>query len=115
MNDKQNGTNNEKILDNILRNLNMLEKALDRLKRKNWHHESQYPESTILIGLLFASIRSWATENRAFCNVALFAWLLGAAAERIGKSICRLAEECVPANGKRKEKRAVGNGKGRIS
>ena len=34
MNDKKNGTNNEKILDNILRNLNMLEKALDRLKRK---------------------------------------------------------------------------------
>ena len=58
MNDKQNGTNNEKILDNILRNLNMLEKALDRLKRKNWHHESQYPESIILIGLLFSSINS---------------------------------------------------------
>ncbi len=105
MNDKQNGTNNEKILDNILRNLNMLEKALDRLKRKNWHHESQYPESIVLIGLLFSSIRSWAKENRAFCNVALFAWLLGAAAERIGKLICRLADECVPANGKRKEKK----------
>jgi len=104
MSDRQNDTKSDNILDNIFRNLSMLEKAFDRLKRKNWHHESQYPESVILIASLLTTIRSWATENRAFCNTSSFIWLLGGAVERIGKLICQLSGEFVPANGKKKEK-----------
>ncbi len=102
----QTGTDNREIIKNILRNLSMLEKAFDRLKRKNWYHENQYPEIIFKIDSLLIAIRAWINANWAFCNVSAFILLLGVGVERIGALIDELVIQCTPEKGKRKEKRS---------
>jgi len=62
------GTHNEEILSNILRNLTMLEKAFERLKRKNWL-KNRYPDYIIEIESILVAIRLWIDEHRAFSGV----------------------------------------------
>jgi hypothetical protein len=100
------GTENIEIIENILRNLSVLEKAFDRLKRKNWHHENQYPDIIFKIESLLIAIRAWIRSHIAFCGVSAFIWLLGAAVERTGRLIDQLVTECNPQRGKRKEKKS---------
>jgi len=106
MNEDQTGTDNRVIMTNILRNLSMLEKAFDRLKRKNWYHENQYPEIIFEINFLLIAIRAWINANWAFCNVSAFILLLGVGVKRIGDLIGELVPKCTPEDGKRKEKRS---------
>ena len=106
MNRDQIITDNQDVVDNILRNISMLEKAFDRLKRKNWYDEKQYPEIIVRLDFLLIGIRSWIKAYRAFCGVSTFIWLLGACVDRIGELISALLTECTPAKGKRKEKKS---------
>ncbi len=101
----QTDTDNQEILTNILRNLTMLEKAFGRLKRKNWHHESQYPEIIFEIETLLLEIRAWINSHREFSGVPSFVWQLGVCVFRIGPLIADLVTECAPAKGKKREKK----------
>lgn len=95
---------NGEILSNILRNLSMLEKAFERLKRKNWH-KRQYPDYVIEIESILIAIRLWIDENRAFSEVPEFCRILCVSIERIGRLIGELAAACTPDRGKKREKR----------
>ncbi len=106
MNEDRNGTKNREIITNILRNLSMLEKAFDRLKRKNWHNKNQYPDIIFEIETLLISIRSWINSHKAFYGVSAFIWLLGTGVDRIGGLIGNLVTDCNPEKGKRKEKKS---------
>ena len=96
---------NEEILSDILRNLNMLEKAFDRLKRKNWH-KNQYPDHIIEIESVLAAIRLWIHDHRAFSGVPAFVRILAVSIERIGQLIGDLVATCTPEKGKKREKRS---------
>ena len=97
-------TGNNTILDNILRTLCMLEKAFDRLTRKNYYDESQYPDIIIEIGASFIMLRKWMSDYRAFSNSSAFILQLVVSVENIGQLIGDLIPICTPENGKRKEK-----------
>ena len=84
----------------------MLEKAFDRLKRKNWHSRNQYPPIVLEIETLLINIREWISSHRAYYGVPLFILLLGTGVDRIGRLISELVIKCVPVNGKRKEKKS---------
>ncbi len=96
---------NKEILSDILRNLSMLEKAFERLKRKNWH-KNRYPDYVFEIESVLVTIRLWIHENRAFSNVPAFVRILAASIERIGQLIGELVATCTPEKGKKREKRS---------
>jgi len=98
-------TGNEEILSDILRNLTMLEKAFERLKRKNWHG-NRYPDYVIEIESVLIAIRLWTDDHRAFTEVPAFVRILGAGIERIGRLIGDLVAACAPEKGKKMEKRS---------
>jgi len=97
-------TQNGQTLSNILRTMSMLEKALDRLKRKNWH-KSRYPDHVIEIESILITIRLWIDENRAFSEVPAFCRILGVSIQKIGMLIGELVVSCTPDKGKKGEKK----------
>jgi hypothetical protein len=99
------GVQNGQILSNILRTLSMLEKAFDRLKRKNWY-SSNYPDYIIEIEALLISVRLWIDANRAFSEVSEFYRILGVSIHKIGLLITELIVSCAPAKGKKREKKS---------
>jgi hypothetical protein len=83
----------------------MLEKAFDRLKRKNWH-KGRYPAYVVEIESVLAAIRVWIGDNKAFSEVPGFVRILVGSIERIGRIVGELVAECTPVNGKKREKRS---------
>lgn len=98
-------TNNPKILSDILRNLSMLEKALERLKRKIWH-KNQYPDYIIEINSLLIAIRAWIRACKAFSDTPTFIRILGMSIDNIGRLIAELTMKCTPEKGKKREKKS---------
>lgn len=94
------------MLENILRVLSALEKAFDRLKRKNWHHPNQYPGIIWEVESLLIFIRSWISNFKAFSHMPTFICLLGVSIEKAGSLVAELVTECEPANGKKSEKKS---------
>ena len=58
---KLGGLKNKK-LENILRTLTMLEKALDRLGRQNYHNRKQYPQLILEIEEWLNTLRCWIQD-----------------------------------------------------
>lgn len=94
---------NEEVIKNILRVLSMLEKALDRLKRKNWHPD-QYPNVVQELEAVLRFIRIWIQGRKSFSNTQVFIIVLGAGIDKVGCRIEELIMECEPVNGKKREK-----------
>jgi len=66
---------NNEILNNIMRGLTMLEKALNRLMRNNYYDRSQYPPIFFLIEILISSIREWISGYKSFSGTKNFSFL----------------------------------------
>lgn len=95
----------EKELDNILRILTMLEKALDRLLRQNYHNCHQYPPIVLELENIFNNLRSWIQDYKIFGCLKGFDLILGLVMKDLGEIIKRLIAESKPVAGKRATKK----------
>ncbi len=102
----QANTDNQKHLGDALRGLSMMEKAFERLKRKNYYHESQYPDIFTEIEGAFFMLRTWINKYRVFSDTPSFIFQFCESLEIIGQLIAELTTECNPEKGKRKEKKS---------
>ena len=66
---------NDEILNNVMRGLTMLDKALNRLMRYNFYDRSQYPPIFFLIETLICSIREWISGYKYFSGTKNFSLL----------------------------------------
>jgi hypothetical protein len=98
--------NNLEILVNMLRILNMLEKAVDRIGRKNFHSKAEYPEILLELESYINLIRSWIQGYKYFCNVPTFINTIGLFIAKIAQITVELSNTIKPKNGKRKEKKS---------
>ena len=98
--------NSEEILNNILRTLTMLEKALGRVGRLNYHNRSQYPEIFFEIEESINMTRQWIEKYRIFSSVSTFSLLLGVCLKELGELIGQLMVKCKPLAGKKEIKKA---------
>ena len=96
-----------KKLENILRTLTMLEKALDRLVRQNYHNCEQYPPLILEIEEWLTALRCWIQEYKSYADLASFSIQLGIAIEKLGNLIAQLVKECKPSSGKRALKKSI--------
>ena len=95
----------EKELDNILRILTMLEKALDRLLRQNYHNRYQYPPIVLELEDTFNNLRSWIQGYKIFGCLKGFDLILGLFMKELGEIIKWLIAESKPVAGKRATKK----------
>jgi hypothetical protein len=91
----------EKELDNILRILTMLEKALDRLLRQNYHNRHQYPPIVLQLENTLNSLRIWIQDYKIFGCLKGFHLILGLVMKDLEEIIQWLIAESKPIAGKR--------------
>ncbi len=103
---KPNFTNLEPMI-NILHIFSMLEKALNRVARRNYHDRSQCPEIFFEIETSLDSVRAWIKNYKYFCNFKISIALSGLHIEEIGQLIKRFTMTCSPKKGKKKVKISV--------
>ena len=103
---KSGGLKNKK-LENILRTLTMLEKALDRLGRQNYHNRKQYPPIILEIEEWLNTLRCFIQDYKLYADLASFSIQLGIAIEKLGDLIARLIKECKPSSGKKELKKNI--------
>jgi len=101
------GSLNNKKSENILRTLTMLEKALDRLGRQNYHDRKQYPPLILEIEEWLNTLRCWIQDYKLYAELAIFSIQLGIAIEKLGDLIARLMKECKPSSGKKEIKKSI--------
>jgi hypothetical protein len=93
-------------MNNVLRTLTMVEKALDRLGRLNYYERAQYPPIFAAVEETLGEIGLWIKENSHFCSVkALYQSL-----SELLDTFCCLVEQlwdcCQPKPGKKVLKKA---------
>lgn len=98
---------NENILNNFLRCLTMLEKALERLARQNFHNRSQYPEIYSDIENILCSVRVWIEGHRLFSGFVTFQNLVNIFIRSLADQIHELIETVRPARGKKAVKKSL--------
>jgi len=103
---EQNNIQEQNPLNNFLRSLAMLEKALDRLSRQNYLQPSQRPEIFLEVESAIYGVRQWVQEFRMFSLLFSFHALLIMSITEISALIRRLISICRPVKGKRSEKKS---------
>ena len=96
-------------LINILRILCMLEKALNRLARRNYYKRSHYPAVFFEIEDAINTLRSWINNYNAFSSFSTFNVLIGMCIREIGQMIEQLIIKCEPLPGKKGVKKSCLN------
>lgn len=92
--------------NNLLRCLTMLEKALERLVRQNYHGRSQYPEIFFEIEAVLSAGRAWISDNSIFSGFLTFHILSRLFISEITEMINLLKESCTPVRGKKAVKKS---------
>lgn len=93
-------------LNNFLRSLTMLEKALDRLARQNYLDPGQKPEIFLEIESAIYGVREWVQEYRMFSFLFNFCALLIISITELTALVRKLMSICRPVKGKRAEKKS---------
>jgi hypothetical protein len=96
-----------KKLENMLRTLTMLEKALDRLVRQNYNNRNQYPPLILEIEEGLDTLRSWIQDYKTYADLPVFSSQLAIAIKSLGDFIGQLIKECKPVAGKREIKKNI--------
>ena len=96
-----------KKLENMLRTLTMLEKALDRLARHHYHSRNQYPPLILEIEDGLDTLHSWIQDYKIYANLSVFSLQLSIAIKSLGGFIAQLVKECKPSVGKRGIKKSI--------
>lgn len=89
------------MINNIKRILTGLENALDRLGRKCFHNQTQYPKVFFDIEDCINIIRTWIQENEIFGLLQVFYISLSELIQEIAKLIQELWGNCKPKAGKK--------------
>lgn len=103
---KQSEITNEDLINNLLRTLTMLEKAIERVGRRNYHNPSQYPEIFLEIDNAINKTREWTQNYRNFSLFSTFSLLLGMCLKELGELIGQLMVICKPLAGKKEVKKS---------
>ena len=72
----------------------MLEKALNRLARRNYYKLSQYPSVFFEIEDAINTLRTWINNYNAFSSLSTFNVLVGMCIREIGQMIEQLIVKC---------------------
>jgi len=97
---------NIKILLNSERSITMLEKALDRLFRQNYHNRNQYPDIFFEIEKCINITREWIEKYKFCSNIQAFSLSLGLLIRDIGELLAELILILPPINGKKQTKKS---------
>jgi hypothetical protein len=92
---------NNKELNSMLCIITMLEKALNRLMRRNYYSENQYPEIAKQIEQSLNTLRSWIHDYKIYDCLLGFNVGLSIAIKELGEMVEQLIELCKPLPGKR--------------
>lgn len=87
--------------DNILRTLTMLEKALERLLRQNYHQRCQYPPIVLEIEEAFNNLRAWIQDYKIYVCLRGYDLLLSVIIKELGDITGILITESKPVAGKK--------------
>ena len=105
--EKPHGLDVNGVNDNIMRILAMLEKALNRVIRRNYFDRSQYPQFVLDVETTLNALRLWISRYRLFACLENFSYLVALAVQKLTIMIGELVEKCTPSPGKKKEKKRV--------
>ena len=93
-------------IDNVLRTLTMVEKALDRLGRLNYYERAQYPPIFLAVEETLGQIRVWIGENSHFCSLKALYQSLSELLDTLSCLVEELWDCCHPKPGKKAMKKA---------
>jgi hypothetical protein len=92
-------------LDNAKRILTMLEKALERVLRRNYYNRNQYPQLAFEIEEQINILRGWIQEYQLYSALPNFCLQVGVAMKDLESKIEQLMALCTPSAGKQRIKK----------
>jgi hypothetical protein len=95
----------DKELDNAKRILTMLEKALERVLRRNYYNRNQYPQIAFEIEEQIAVLRGWIQDYQLYSALPSFRVQVGLAMKDLESKISQLMAVCTPSAGKQRIKK----------
>jgi hypothetical protein len=98
----------EKEIDNAKRTLTMLEKALERVLRRNYYNQDQYPQIAFEIEEQINTLRGWIQDYQIYCALPNFLVQVGLAMKDLESKIGQLMALCKPLDGKKRIKKNSG-------
>jgi len=97
----------KKELDNVKRILTMLEKALERLLRRNYYNRNQYPKIALEIEEGINTLRGWIDDYQVYGTLPGFHLQIGLAMKDLESKIGQLTAMCKPSSGKKRIKKTA--------
>jgi hypothetical protein len=94
-----------KEVDNVKRTLTMLEKALERVLRRNYYNRDQYPPLALEIEDQMKVLRGWVEDYQLYSSFQSFRVQVGLAMKELESKIGQLMVLCKPSAGKRRVKK----------
>lgn len=93
-------------LNNSLRCLSQLEKAIDRVIRAHYFNQDQWPQTIVLLNGTISNIRIWIDNLKSFDSLIEFYGLLAKLITELGLLISELWTICQPKAGKKRIKQS---------
>lgn len=93
-------------VENVLRTLTMLEKALDRLGRLNYFERKQYPPIFLAVENTLGEIRDWIGQNKVLRSLKMLYVSLSGLMRTLADMIGQLWDTCKPKQGKKAVKKS---------
>ena len=84
----------------------MLEKALERVLRRNYYNEDQYPPLALEIEEQIKVLRGWIEDYELYSSLQSFRVQVGLAMKELESKIGQLMALCKPSAGKKRIKRS---------
>ena len=100
----------EKEINNAKRILTMLEKALERILRRNYYNRDQYPKIAFEIEEQIKVLRGWLRDYQLYSPLPSFRSQAGLAMKELESKIGQLMAMCTPAAGKKRLKKTADSG-----
>lgn len=97
----------DKELGNIKRILTMLEKALERVLRRNYYNRDQYPQIAFEIEEQISILRGWIQDYQLYSTLPSFHVQVGLAMKDLESKISQLMAVCTPSAGKQRIKKTA--------
>lgn len=102
------GKGKDKEVDNVKRILTMLEKALERILRRNYYNRDQYPALAFEIEEQIKVLRGWLQDYQLYSPLPSFRSQAGLAIKELESKIGQLMALCTPTAGKKSIKKNSG-------
>lgn len=93
-------------VENVLRTLTVLEKALDRLGRSNYFERKQYPPIFLAVEDTLNDIKLWIRKNRIFSSLKTLYLSLNGLIKTLADLVFQLWDTCKPKQGKKEVKKS---------